>query len=72
MIVEYEQIKIELSAMEKPIEELDAALNIDGVKENIKELEKETLSSDFYNDMKNSQRVLQKIKEQSMKVERFE
>ena len=63
MIVEYEQIRLDLVAMEKPIEELGIALDIDGAKENIAKLEKETLEPDFYNDIKNSQKVLQKIKE---------
>ncbi len=71
MIVEYEQIRLDLVAMEKPIEELGIALDIDGAKETISKLEQETLAPDFYNDIKNSQKVLQKIKEQSNKIERF-
>ena len=71
MIVEYEQIRLDLVAMEKPIEELGVALDIDGAKETIAKLEQETLAPDFYNDIKNSQKVLQKIKEQSNKIERF-
>ena len=38
MIVEYEQIRLDLVAMEKPIEELGIALDIDGAKENIAKL----------------------------------
>ena len=71
MIVEYEQIRLDLIAMEKPIEELGIALDIDGAKEAIAKLEKETLEPDFYNDIKNSQKVLQKIKEFSTKIERY-
>ena len=71
MIVEYEQIRLDLVAMEKPIEELGIALDIDGAKENIAKLEKETLEPDFYNDIKNSQKVLQKIKEFTNKIDRF-
>ena len=71
MIVEYEQIRLDLAAMEKPIEELGIALDIDGAKENIAKLEKETLEPDFYNDIKNSQKVLQKIKEFTNKIDRF-
>ena len=71
MIVEYEQIRLDLAAMDKPIEELGIALDIDGAKENIAKLEKETLEPDFYNDMKNSQKVLQKIKEFTTKIERY-
>ena len=71
MIVEYEQIRLDLVAMEKPIEELGIALDIDGAHETVKNLEKETLDPEFYNDIKNSQRVLQKIKEQTTKIERY-
>ncbi len=71
MIVEYEQIRLDLVAMEKPIDELGIALDIDGANEAIAKLEKETLEPDFYNDIKNSQKVLQKIKEFSNKIERF-
>ena len=71
MIVEYEQIRLDLVAMEKPIEELGIALDIDGANEAVKTLEKETLDPEFYNDIKNSQRVLQKIKEQTTKIERY-
>lgn len=71
MIVEYEQIRLDLAAMDKPIEELGIALDIDGAKEAIAKLEKETLEPDFYNDIKNSQKVLQKIKEFTNKIDRF-
>ena len=71
MIVEYEQIRLDLAQMEKPIEELGIALDIDGAQENIAKLEKETLEPDFYNDIKNSQKVLQKIKEFTNKIDRF-
>ena len=71
MIVEYDQIRLDLAAMEKPIDELGIALDIEGAKETVKKLEQETLAPDFYNDTKNSQKVLQKIKEQSTKIERF-
>ena len=71
MIVEYEQIRLDLVAMEKPINELGIALDIDGAHEAMAKLEKETLEPDFYNDIKNSQKVLQKIKEFSNKIDRF-
>ena len=71
MIVEYEQIRLDLIAQEKPIEELGIALDIEGANETIKKLEQETLAPDFYNDIKNSQKVLQKIKEQTNKIERY-
>ena len=52
MIVEYEQIRLDLAAMEKPIDELSLALDIEGAQEAVKKLEQETLAPDFYNDIK--------------------
>lgn len=72
MIVEYEQIRPELAAMKKPIEELGLALNVEAARAEVKELEEKTLAPDFYNDIKNSQKVLQKIKENNQKIERYE
>lgn len=72
MIVEYEQIRPELAAMKKPIEELGLALNVEAARSEVKELEQKTLAPDFYNDIKNSQKVLQKIKENNQKIERYE
>ena len=72
MIVEYEQIRPELAAMTKPIEELGLALNVEAARGEVKELEQKTLAPDFYNDIKNSQKVLQKIKENNQKIERYE
>lgn len=71
MIVEYEQIRLDLVAMEAPINDLETALDITGTIEAVKNLEKETLDADFYNDIKNSQKVLQKIKELNIKVTNF-
>lgn len=71
MIVEYEQIRLDLAAMEKPLEELGSALNIENAKEEIAKLEQQTLDPDFYSDIKASQRVLQKIKENNVKIDRF-
>ncbi len=72
MIVEYEQIRPELAAMKKPIEELGLALNVEAARGEVKGLEQKTLAPDFYNDIKNSQKVLQKIKENNQKIERYE
>ena len=72
MLVEYEQIRPELAAMKKPIEELGLALNVEAARGEVKELEQKTLAPDFYNDIKNSQKVLQKIKENNQKIERYE
>ena len=72
MIVEYEQIRPELAALKKQIVELGLALTVEAARGEVKELEQKTLAPDFYNDIKNSQKVLQKIKENNQKIERYE
>ena len=72
MIVEYEKYKQELAAMEGPINELGSALNIDGAKEELRELEQKTLEPDFYSEPEKSQKTLQKIKQLGAKIKRYE
>ena len=71
-MLEYEQLKLELSGLEKAICDLEASLDISGKKEKIAELEKEASASDFWDDMENSQKVLQKTKQLKDKVAAYE
>ena len=72
MLIEYDNIRLELIALEKPIEELGVALDIESALKKIEELEKDSLAPDFYNDTKNSQKVLRQIKELKAKVDSFD
>ena len=72
MLVEYDNIRLELASMEKPIEELGTALDVTSALKKIEELEKDSLAPDFYNDAKNSQKVLRQIKELKSKVDSFD
>ncbi len=72
MLIEYDNIRLELVALEKPIEELGVALDIESALKRIEELEKDSLAPDFYNDTKNSQKVLRQIKELKAKVDSFD
>ncbi|MCH5188840.1 MAG: PCRF domain-containing protein, partial [Oscillospiraceae bacterium] len=71
-MVEYDRYKQELSAMEGPIAELGSALNIEGAKAEMAELEKKTLEPDFYAEPEKSQKVLQKIKQLGAKIKGYE
>ena len=71
-MLEYEQFKIELSGLEKSINDLEASLDIKGKKEKIAELEKDAQAQDFWDDMENSQKVLQKTKQLKDKVAAYE
>ena len=71
-MIEYEELKQRLMQSEKPIENLKEALNIDRVKEEIDALEKKSAAPDFWDDMENSQKVMQKIGSLKAKVQSFE
>ena len=71
-MLEYEQYKQELLGLEKAICDLEASLDISGKKAKIAELEKEAQAQDFWGDMENSQKVLQKTKQLKDKVAAYE
>lgn len=71
-MLEYEQYKLQLEGMEKGISELKDSLDIDGTLAEISSLEEASAAPDFWEDMENSQRVLQKTKQLKDKVARYE
>ncbi len=71
MIVELDQYRLDLAAMEDAIKEMKESLEISKTEEKIKELEELSAKEDFWNDMENSQKVLQEIKQLKDKVARF-
>ena len=71
-MLEYEQYRLELSGLEKPIGDLEAALDIAGKKEKIAELEEQAQAQNFWDDMENSQKVLQKTKQLKDRVAAYE
>ena len=71
-MIEYEELKQRLLQSEEPIENLKEALSIDHLKEEISELEKESASPDFWDDMEKSQKTMQKIGSLKAKVQSYE
>jgi len=71
-MLEYEQLKLELQGLEKSILDLEASLDIAGKKEKVAELEKVATAQDFWDDMENSQKILQKTKQLKDKVLAYE
>lgn len=67
----YDELKIEVLNQKPKLNELYKALSIDEKKESIKELEEEASAPEFWNDMENSQKILQKISSQKAVVESF-
>ena len=58
--------------MEKSIDELKDSLNINSALEDISVLEQKTTEPGFWDDMENSQKILQKTKLLKNKVEKYE
>ncbi len=71
-MLEYEQYKLELLGLENSINELESSLDIAGTLEKIAELEKQASAQEFWDDMENSQKVLQKTKQFKDKVAAYE
>ena len=71
-MVEFEELRLRLLDSEKPIENLKEALAIDSLKAEVEVLEKESAAPDFWDDMENSQKVMQKIGSLTAKVTGYE
>ena len=71
-MVEFEELRLRLLDSEKPIENLKEALAIDSLKAEGEVLEKESAAPDFWDDMENSQKVMQKIGSLKAKVTGYE
>lgn len=71
-MVEFEELRLRLLDSEKPIENLKEALAIDSLNAEVEVLEKESASPDFWDDMENSQKVMQKIGSLKAKVTGYE
>ena len=71
-MVEFEEFRLRLLDSEKPIENLKEALAIDSLKAEVEVLEKESAAPDFWDDMENSQKVMQKIGSLKAKVTGYE
>lgn len=66
-----DELRLELIGYRKEMEELADVLNIKGAKERIEELNAETAAEGFWDDLENSQKVLQETKALERKIEKF-
>lgn len=72
MIVALEEAKYKLQAMREDLTELGLSLRIAETKENLKDLEAQTLDPAFWNSTENSSKVLQTIKQAQDKIQGYE
>ncbi len=72
MIIQLEEAKRSLIALEPELKELGSALKIDALNEELKELDEKTSQPDFWNDAENSGKTLQRQKAVKSKIEKYE
>ena len=71
-IIEYDTYKQKLGAMEPELKKLSDALDLDHARQEIAELERQQADENFWSDLENSQKVLQRTKQLQNKVSRHE
>lgn len=71
-MIQFEELRLELLEYSEKLNNLNEALGLDSVKNEVSELEKQAAHPDFWNDLENSQKVLQKTRQLKNKIEAFE
>ena len=66
-----DELRVEMVGYRKEMEELADVLDIKGAKKRIAELNEETAKDGFWDDLENSQKVLQETKTLEKKIEKF-
>ncbi len=72
VIIQLEEAKRSLIALEPELKELGSALKIDALNEELRELDEKTSQPDFWNDTENSGKVLQRQKAVKSKIEKYD
>ncbi len=71
-MLQFEELRLELLECRKPLDELAEALGLDEMRKEIAVLEEQAAAPDFWDDMKNSQKILQKTASLKNKVAAYE
>ncbi len=70
-MLQYEELRLKLRELETPIAELADALGLKAMNKEIEELELKAAQESFWNDIENSQKVLQRTAMLKSKVEKY-
>ncbi len=70
-MLQYEELKLKLKECETPIKELSQALGLTAMTKEIEELEHQAAQEAFWNDVENSQKVLQRTAMLKGRVEKY-
>lgn len=71
-MLQFEELRLQLDNMRPEIEELGRALGLDTARAEVRELEEKAAQQDFWNDVENSQTVLQKTRQLKDKIGTYE
>ena len=71
-VIEYDEYKQKLQALEPTLQELEKALSIPKAREELAQLQKETEQEGFWSDVDRSQKVSQQIKRLESKVKKYD
>ncbi len=71
-MIQFEELRLRLLESEKPLNELAGALGLDKMNDEIKELESQTAETSFWDDVQNSNKVLQRIAQLKNKVAAYD
>lgn len=71
-MLQYEEQKSRLTAVESDIKELGDALGLDYLRREVESLELQSTVPDFWNNLENAQRVQQKLSQLKLKIEKYE
>ena len=71
-MLQFEEMRLELLGNEKTLDDLKDALGLDKMKAEIAELEEQAAQDGFWNDIENSQKILQRTSQLKSKVKKYE
>lgn len=71
-MVQLDELRLKLAAQKPGIDDLAASLGLDAIGRQIKEMEAQSAEPTFWDDMENSQKVLQKMQQLKAKVQKYE
>lgn len=71
-MLQYEELRLKLEDLEPALSELAQSMGLEGMKQELKELEEKTAAEGFWNDLDNSQRILKKISTLKNKINIYE
>ena len=71
-MIEFEEYKVKLTGLRPTLLNLGGALHLDEARSEVDRLEKQSAEDGFWNDIENSQKVLQRIKQLKNKCQRYD